>query len=60
MGTSNLQPNWTEGVGNLGTNYLQLACEVGGYGGQTCRNEPLFTYGIWCYLQVVSDLSLTV
>lgn len=29
MGTSNLQPNWMEVVGNLETYYLLLASEVG-------------------------------
>ena len=29
MGTSDLQPNQTEFVGNLGTYYLQLVSEVG-------------------------------
>lgn len=29
MGTSDLQPNWTEVVGNLGTYYVQVASEAG-------------------------------
>lgn len=30
MGTSDLYPNWTEVVGNMGTHSLRLASEVGG------------------------------
>lgn len=29
MGTSDLQLNWTEVVGNLGTYYVQVASEAG-------------------------------
>lgn len=43
MGTSNLQPCWTEVVSHLGTNYLQWASEVEGLIPKPVESDTVFT-----------------